>query len=173
MSKLSFPLAYLLAATLVFAAPAEDPEKGSPAPKPPSFQAPKGWQVVEAGPVSSARFQIGEGDRIASMTVTGLTRDGGGLAANINRWRAQVGLESLAEQDALKSLRPIKVDSISGHTLDLTGPDVVGKATPRILAAVVKRGDHTWYFKLTGPTSLVGEQKSAFEGFLKSVRFEK
>jgi hypothetical protein len=144
-----------------------------PPPKSPAFQAPKEWQAVEPGEVTSARFQIGERDRIATMTVTGLKGDGGGLAANISRWRKVVGLEPLAEKDVLTTARPIKVDGISGHSVDLTGPEVTGKPTPRILVAVVKHGNETWFFKLEGPANLVAAQKSAFDGFLKSVRFEK
>jgi hypothetical protein len=172
MLKLSFPLGFLLAATFVSAARAEDGEKDSKTPKPLTFQTPKGWRAVDADFISLARFQIREKDRIASMTVTALNGDGGGLVANVNRWRAQVGLKPLAEKDALKSLQAIKVDGIAGHVLDLTGPDTDGKSR-RILAAVVKKGNQTWFFKLMGPASLVGEQKTAFEEFLKSVRFEK
>ena len=170
--KTSLLLGCLLAA-LVFAVRAEDRKKDSSAPKPPTFKTPKGWKAVDPGVITSARFEIGEKDRIASVTVTGLSGEGGGLTANVNRWREQIGLKSLAEKDVLKSLQEIKVDGISGHAVDLTGPDRDGKVTQRILAAVVKRGDQTWFFKLSGPAGLVGEQKAAFEEFLKSVRFEK
>jgi hypothetical protein len=173
MSNTSFFFVCILATMLGSAARAKDPEKGSPAAKPPTFQVPKGWKSIDAGLISAARFRFGEGDRIGSMTVTGLKGDGGGLAANINRWRAQVGLESLAEKDALATAKPIKVDGISGHSLDLTGPEVTGKKTPRILVVVVKRGDRTWFFKLEGSSSLVASQNSAFDRFLKSVRFQK
>jgi hypothetical protein len=173
MSKISCTLACLLVVLLAFAALAQDSEKGSPPPKPPTFQVPRGWQARNAGSTSLARFQIGEGDRIALMTVTGLNGDGGGLVANINRWRAQVGLKSLAEKDALNSAQPIKVDGTSGHALDLNGTDATDKSARRILVAVVQHGDQTWFFRLAGPSSLVAEQKSAFDGFLKSIRFEK
>jgi hypothetical protein len=79
----------------------------------------------------------------------------------------------LAEKDALATTQPIKVDGLPGHSLDLTGPDATGKPPARILVAVVKREEQTWFFKLQGPSDLVATQKSAFDGFLKSVRFEK
>lgn len=173
MSKTSFFFACFLATVPGSAARSQDPENGSPPPKPPTFRAPEGWQSVEAGLIASARFRIGDDDRAGSVTVTGLKGDGGGLAANVNRWRAQVGLEPVAEKHALAAAQPVKVGGTAGHYLDLTGPEVTGRPTPRILAAVVKQGDHTWYFKLEGPSGLVAAQKSAFEGFLKSVRFEK
>lgn len=168
MSK-AFFVSCSLAVLLLSGAWAQEPEKGGK----PTFQVPKGWKEIEAGAVSFARFQIVAGDAMGLMTITGLNGDGGGLAANINRWRVQVGLEALEEKDALKSAVPIKVDGISGLALDLIRPDMTGKGTPRMLAAIVKQGDKTWFFKLTGPSSLVVEQKMAFDGFMKSVRFGK
>ena len=173
MSRLLLPLAYFLAAMPGYAALSEDRQKDSPSPKPPTYQTPKEWKSVEAGQFLVARYQIGKGDRLASVTVAGLKGDGGGLSPNINRWRGQIGLEALSEKDAMKSLQPLKIDGLPGHMLDITGPEVAGKPTQRILVVVVKRGDHTWFFNLKGQATLVGEQKAAFDGFLKSVRFEK
>jgi hypothetical protein len=100
-------------------------------------------------------------------------RNGGRLTANVNRWRAQLGLEALSEDDAAKSVRTIKVDGLLAHSVDLTGPMVADKLTQRIQAVIVERGEQTWYFKLMGPASLVEEQGRAFDGFIKSIRFEK
>ena len=173
MSKMPVLFAGLLATTVLSAAWGDDPTKDAPPPKPPAFQIPKGWQELEDGPLASARFQIKEQDRLATVVVLAASGDGGGLAANVNRWRAQVGLEALIEKDALKSLQSIKVDGIPGHSLDLTGPDAPDKMTQRIRAVIVKRGEQTWFFRVMGPASLVGEQVSPFDGFIKSVRFEK
>src|SRR5262249_52189486 len=154
----------------VSAARAEEP----PAPKPPTYQVPKEWKAVEpASPLISARFQIGEGERMATVVVTGLQGNAGGLAANVNRWRAQVGLDAVSEEAAVKSLQAIKVDGSAGHVADVTGPDAPDKVPTRIRVVVVTRGEHTWFFKLTGPATLVGEQVPAFDGFIKSIRFEK
>jgi hypothetical protein len=79
----------------------------------------------------------------------------------------------VAEQDALKALESTKVDGLPGHSLDVTGPDGPGKPTPRIRAVMVRRGEQTWFFKMMGPAGLVGDEGPAFEGFMKSVRFEK
>jgi hypothetical protein len=173
VSKALFLFAGLLVATSVPAVCGDEPKKDAPPPKPPAFEVPKGWQEVEAGPLVSARFQIKEKDRLATVQVLALPGDGGGLAANVNRWRAQVGLDALAEKDALKSLTSVKVDGIAGHSLDLTGSDAPDKATMRIRVVIVTSGDQTWYFKLMGPASLVADQVSAFDGFIKSVRFGK
>ncbi len=42
----------------------------------------------------------------------------------------------------------------------------------RMLAAFVRVGDRTWFFKLQGKVELVGECAEAFDSFVRSVRFE-
>ena len=138
-----------------------------------TYKVPKGWRVVEATQLLTAKFQIGQGEQTGTVTITALPAPAGGLAANINRWRAQVGLDPLKEQEAEKAARETKVDGFRGHGVDLTGPQKDGQAAQRILAAVVTRGDQVWFFKLIGPADLVGKEKSAFEGFLNSVRFRR
>src|SRR5262245_32017108 len=41
----------------------------------------------------------------------------------------------------------------------------------RMLAAMIPRGDRTWFFKAVGPAEQIGAQKEAFDQFLASVRF--
>jgi hypothetical protein len=62
---------------------------------------------------------------------------------------------------------------MAGHSFDLTGPDAPDKGKQRIRAVIVTRGEQTWFFRLMGPASLVENQMSAFDGFIKSVHFEK
>jgi hypothetical protein len=162
-------LACALAASVVFSVRAAEP-RGDDPPKPPAFRVPKGWKELKAAPLASARFQIQDGDRQATVVVLAA---GGSLAANVNRWRGQLGLKALAEEDAVKALKPIKVDGIGGHRFDLTGPDVPDKEAQRIRAVIVTRGERMWFFKLMGPARLVENQVAAFDGFIDSVRFEK
>jgi hypothetical protein len=173
MLKILFSFVCLLAAMRVAVASRGDPEKDLPSRTPPAFQVPKGWKAIAADSVVSARFQIGEGDRIAMVTVTGLPRDGGGLAANLNRWRKQLGLKELPEKDALSSFKAIKVDGVDAHFVDLTGPVGTDEAAQRILVVIAKSSELTWFFHLKGPASLVADQASGFDVFAKSVRFKK
>jgi hypothetical protein len=171
MRQTFIPLAFLLSAALSPAGRAGD-EGGPPSPpKPPAFKVPKGWHREKADPITSARFRAGEGDKAAAVTVTALRGDGGGLTANVNRWRAQVGLGRLTDAEARKAVRPVKVGGADGYAFDVTGPDAPGKPGQRVVAAFVRHGGDTWYFKLAGPAGTVGGQKAAFEEFLKSVRF--
>jgi hypothetical protein len=113
-----------------------------------------------------AVFEAGEGDHIAVVTITPA---GGSLADNVNRWRTQVGLSPVSDEQIAKDCGPIDVDQLRGRYVDLTGPEAAGGL--RILAVLVKRGDTTWFFKMRGPADAVGRQKAAFEAFIGSVRF--
>ena len=104
----------------------------------------------------------------AAAEVT-ITPAGGNLADNVNRWRGQVGLNPVSEEQIRQDLRSIDVDGSTGQYVDLTGPESAGGL--RILAVRVPHGDTTWFFKMTGPADVVGRHKAAFEAFLGTVRF--
>jgi hypothetical protein len=152
---------------------ADEPKKEAPPVKPPTFKAPKGWEPLGANLIATAQFRVGEGETAVKVTVIALPGEGGGWVANVNRWRAQVRLESLDEKEALKLLQPIKVDGLAGYVLDVTGPAKAGEITQRVVAVVVKNGETTWFVKMGGPAVDVADQKKAFDEFVKSIRFEK
>jgi hypothetical protein len=130
-----------------------------------TYRLPEGWK--ERPPkdrISIAAFQPEDG----SVDVT-ITAAGGELAANVARWRRQVGLPPATEEDFRKDCRPIDVAGISAQYVDLTGPESAGRE--RILAVVLERQDVTWFFKMKGPAERVAKQKAAFDDFVASIRF--
>ena len=138
-----------------------------------TYKVPQGWREVEVTAFLKARYQVSNGEQTATFTIATLAAPGGGLIANVNRWRAQIGLEALAEAALLRSLKETKIDTLSGHVADLTGPKKEDQPAQRTLGAIVTRGEQAWFFKLTGPADLVGREKTGFEELLKSVRFAK
>lgn len=42
----------------------------------------------------------------------------------------------------------------------------------RMLGAIVSQGDSAWFFKLAGPAEAIGQQAEAFDGFVRSLRFD-
>jgi hypothetical protein len=141
---------------------------GAPARGGPEYTAPPGWKKADqpTTPFAVAEFAIGEGDRRGLVTIS---QAGGDPLANIMRWRNQLGLPPAAEDEVKKEVRSIEVDGNPGQFVDLAGPESAGRQ--RILGVVVPRGGQSWFFKMRGPADLVEGQKSAFEAFLKSVRF--
>jgi hypothetical protein len=146
------------------APPAEEPARPGL-----RYTRPDGWK--EPARKKSGRLAefVVEGDgKEAEITVTAFPGDVGGVAANVNRWRNQVGLPEVSDAEARRAVSPLKVDGIEGGFVDLTGPG----GGQRLLVVLLPRGGRTWFFKMMGPADLVGRQKSAFEAFVKSVRFE-
>ena len=113
--------------------------------------------------MSVASFTIAAGGHQASLTITPLggTQD---LLGNINRWRRQVGLGPLASLDEQAS-SAVEVAGQPGQLVDIVG------AEKRILGAISSHSGQTWFYKLAGPVSLVGDQEAAFESFIRSIRF--
>src|SRR5207302_1076337 len=64
----------------------------------PEWQVPAGWKEVSSGPMLAAKFIVAgpdEAQAVVNVSVAG--GEGGGLLANVNRWRNQLGLAPVAE----------------------------------------------------------------------------
>ena len=62
-----------------------------------------------------ASFSITEQtDGPAEVTVSSLGRGGGGLLPNINRWRGQIGLSALSQDDLATVIQTIDFNGIEG-----------------------------------------------------------
>lgn len=131
-----------------------------------TYRKPEGWKKVENSAMSQATFQVTDGGKPASVTITSLGGGAGGLEANVNRWRGQIGLPPLPEAEVRKLVAPLVVAGKENSYVDLAG------STSRILAVIVPRDDATWFIKMTGPPELVGKEKKHFEDFAQSVRFD-
>lgn len=125
-----------------------------------------GWtEKSPPGPMLLHEFAAGD----ARATVSMLGGDGGGLLANVNRWRGQIGLAAMEQQALMKSATPVKVDGIEGWRVELTGQGEGAKAT---LGVIVERGGATWFFKMNGQADAVKSQTGAFDAFVQSVKWK-
>jgi hypothetical protein len=132
----------------------------------PHWELPSGWREAGARPMRLASFEIPDPAGAGDVSVSSLVGDGGGLLANVNRWRGQVGLPPLDEAALKSESAPIRTaGDDSGILVDLPG------AEKRILGAVISNGGKSWFFKLTASNALVARERPAFEAFVRSVRF--
>lgn len=130
--------------------------------------APPNWQEKTATSMRKATFVIpGANGASAELAVTAFPGDVGGDLANLNRWRGQLSLPPIAQSELAGAITRLQVGSLSLSIVDLTG----GTAdTPtRLLGAMVPYAGATWFFKMTGPTALVGAEKTAFLAFLQTL----
>jgi hypothetical protein len=134
------------------------------------YEAPPDWKELPASGFRVAAFQIGQGNEGAEVTVIPLGGSAGDLLANVNRWRGQVKLEPITEQDLRGASRPIDVAGSPGLFFDILGSESENPRR-RILAVVTQRDDTTWFIKMMGSAAVVEQQKSALERFVRSIQF--
>ena len=148
--------------------------EAAPAPKPstepaeglPQWTVPAGWKPSGPRPMRLASFEVPDPAGAGDVSVSSLAGDGGGLLANVNRWRGQVGLPAVDEPTLRREAKEVRTaDGDVGLLVDLPGGD------KRILGAIVPHGGQSWFFKLTASSALVERQRASFESFVRSVKF--
>ncbi len=127
---------------------------------------PDGWSEGAADKMSVASFKM-EG---ATVNVTPLPKLAGQESMLVNMWRQTLGQPPFSDEDAGKALREVVVGEDKGQLFEVTG-EQQGRAV-RIVTAFMHKGDRSWFFKLQGDPAAVQGQVAAFEGFLKSVKFD-
>ena len=131
----------------------------------PTWAKPAGWAEKPRTAMRLGNFTARDGQ--AEITLMTFPGDVGGLLANVNRWRGQSGLP------------PVDAAGLASATERVT---VAG--TPATLVEAVSDkngsisvyhpvGNQTWFYKITGPSTVVTAEKSAFMEFLQSIRFPK
>ncbi len=137
----------------------------------PALTAPAGWQEVPAAPFLLAEYSIaGANGAKAEVNVAELSGNGGGVLANVNRWRGQIGLAPVDETSLAKLTTTLDVAGGQATLVDMTGNDMSGQSL-RLIAAMVPLGDQTWFYKLMGDDKVVAGQKDAFTRFVQTARY--
>jgi hypothetical protein len=142
-------------------------------PAPLKYAVPEGWKEVPSqSAFRVASFEVEADGKRADVSVSPLSGAAGGALANVNRWRDQIGLPPIDGAKLRDDVREIEVASAPANLIELVGPESAGEKRQSILGVILERGAQTWFFKMTGPADLVAKQRSAFEEFVRSVRFE-
>lgn len=130
------------------------------------WQAPTDWKEVAPGQFQVTAFTTEIGGKIS---VSKLPGDAGGIPANINRWRGQVGLDPLPDEKI--GGQPLEVAESNNEMLlfNLIPPDA-SPDTPGILAAILPLASESWYFKFTASSGELQKNGGVFMSFLRSVR---
>jgi hypothetical protein len=131
----------------------------------PNWQVPAGWQEVSGGQFLVGKFLISNG--AAAVNVSSSVGDGGGLAANVNRWRGQLGLQPNPEV----LTAPVLVSSGTGGRVDLVGTNVQTGKPAKLVGVIVTQSDRTWIYKLMGDPAVVDAQTDAFIKFVQSAKY--
>ncbi len=154
--------------------PAPQPKMPAPSEAEPSalpeWKTPDTWVAQPPSAMRLASFRAGEAD----VSVSKMPGPAGGTLANVNRWRGQIGIATLADGDLAAAQKEIEVGAEKALLFDMAGdkpPE--GKSQPqRTLAAIVPHAGETWFFKMSGDAPAVAAESAGFTAFLQSIRFK-
>jgi hypothetical protein len=139
----------------------------------PAWAVPSGWKEIPGGQFLVAKFLVtGAANAQAGVNVSMSSNDGGGMLANVNRWRTtQLGLGPVTEADLPKEIQTIDLPGGKASLVDLTGQDARSGQQTRLLAVVIPRSGETWFYKLMGNPEVVQQEKDAFMKFVQSAKY--
>jgi hypothetical protein len=144
------------------------PDNHSPA----TWTVPPDWEPTPPAQFLLAEYAIsGPGGSKAKVNVAELKGEGGGLPANVNRWREQIGLAPLDDDEVAKQAQSLDAPGGQASLVDFTGVDAETKKPTRLIGAMVKQEGQSWFYKLMGDPSVVAKQKSAFVAFIQSTHY--
>jgi hypothetical protein len=154
------------------AAGIEEPASGEALAAPPStvtYEAPPEWELGERVVSRSAfavpreaAFIVKEGDSKAEITITVA---GGDVLQNVNRWRGQIGLEPVTEEQLAAEAKQVDMNGVAGEYFRLIGPEQA------ILGVIATHGGKAWFVKLQGDHDLAVKLQEQFETFVRSIKF--
>jgi hypothetical protein len=125
---------------------------------------PTTWEAKPGASIRKGSYRITVDKVEADLAITAFPGTTGGLEANLNRWRSQVGLAALPAADVVSA-----VEKFSANNLEFTMVDYRG-STAQMLGAIVSYKDNSWFFKLMGPAAVVTASKAEFIKFLRTVK---
>ncbi len=134
------------------------PEKVIEGNRPLRWKAPDDWETETPGELQIALYKVGESGNVSVSKFPG---DAGGIPANVNRWREEIGLPP--SPDPGGQVISLEAGGSRAMWFELRGED------NSILAAIVPVNDETWFFKLTTPGSALENIRPAFMELLKSI----
>ena len=97
--------------------------------------------------------------------------DVGGMLANINRWRGQLGLAAFTTEMLNQQTADLNLSSGKGTVVDFSGTDVKSGKPARLVGVVVPREGETWFYKMMGDPVVSDTEKPAFLKFVQSVKY--
>jgi len=143
------------------------PAPGNPA----QWTKPEGWSEQPLSEMRLGSFKVsGSNADSADVSVIAFPGEAGGLISNINRWRGQLQLPPLDEEQLSQNIQRTEVENVPTYLVDFQTAESAAKPS-RILGAVLQTADRTWFVKMTGTPGFIESQREKFLAFVKSFHF--
>ena len=128
---------------------------------------PSGWTVGPENGMRKATWIVaGPNGSKAEIAVTVFPGSVGGLTANVNRWRGQIGLPPASPDEIAAAAKTVKVSGLDSQRFVMTSAD--GKKS--VDAVMTSKDGATWFFKMNGETAAVEANAAAFAAFLSASK---
>ena len=152
------------------AAPAAEPAPGADADATLAWTVPPGYRDTGESNQFRTATLVSEGEPAVEVAISRVPGQAGSIAANVNRWRGQLGLPPASKQEVIDAVEPAPTgaDGLSGMVVTLANPQASPPAAQRV--AWFERPDATWYVKATGTPDAVERETPALDAFLASLR---
>ena len=140
----------------------------------PEWTVPKDWTVGSGSAMRRATFVVkGSDGQGVEVVVSSFPGDVGGLVANINRWRGQIGLGPIAPDEVSGMTTDLVVNGAKATVVDFKADSAPQDKLPpkRMIVVTIPHAGNSWFFKITGDAPLVEAQKATFLEFVQSVKF--
>ena len=133
------------------------------------WKTPAGWTLAPATEFRHINFVFGP-ERKGECYLTIVTGAGGGLLDNFNRWRKQIGLADMTEEQVAALPTKLMLNR-SAPCMDITAPaDKRPPAAPeRLVGTIFQAPGALITIKMTGPADLLTTNIEAYDAFLKSI----
>lgn len=137
------------------------------------FTTPEGWKEAPASSMRDVNLSFGPAQE-GECYVSRLPGPGGGLEANVNRWRKQMGAEPLT----LEQIEALPTKPLFGQPavfIEVDGPFTAGMGSTeslpdyRLLGLILSSDAGAVFVKMTGPKALVEKESAGFGLFTGSL----
>ena len=135
---------------------------------------PEGWKEAPPTPMRAGNFTVEASPEIECY-LTVLTGMAGGVRANVNRWRHQMGQPEM-DADQIAALPTIEMLGHPSTLIEITG-DFTGmigqqESNYMMLAVICALHEETVFVKMTGPVAAVEAERESFLAFCQSLKHE-
>lgn len=136
------------------------------------WSVPSSWQSVPPSQFLLAEYSLsGANGAKAEVNVAAMVGEGGGLLPNVNRWRGQIGLKPISENELSKPFQALDVPGGKATLVDFEGIDAKTNMATRLIGAIVSEKGQTWFYKLMGDKQVVAQEKDNFIKFIQSANY--
>ena len=131
------------------------------------WEVPESWAVLPGSGIRLAAFQVEENQADAVCTVVQLGLRAADPVANVNRWRSQLGLAPISEEEV--AAQSIREKGRSGEFVYFRL--ISDTQTPGgILAAILPFPDTILFVKLGASAEVLDDHRDEFVTFCRSIQ---